>query len=132
MELHLKITGFILIGIAFIHVIFPKYFNWETELASLSLVNKQMMYIHTFFIAITVFLMGFFCIYSAADMISTKLGGQLSFGLFVFWFLRLIFQFYGYSSKLWKGKTFETWIHVLFSFLWIYFSLVFFLIYWNR
>lgn len=88
------------------------------------------MYVHTFFIAMVVFLMGVFCVYSSSDIVYTKLGQQLSLGLFIFWTTRLIFQFFVYSPKLWKGKPFELTVHVLFSLLWIYFSVVFFLIYW--
>ncbi len=130
MELHLKITGYLLILLALIHLVFPRYFNWRRELSYLSLINKQLMYVHTFFIALVVFLMGVFCIYSSSDIIYTKLGQQLSLGLCIFWTTRLIFQFCIYSPKLWKGKTFESTVHILFSLLWIYFSMVFFLIYW--
>lgn len=129
MELHLKIIGLLLIMLAFIHVIFPKYFNWKKELASLSLINNQMMYVHTFFVAITVFLIGLLCFFCADDIPNTRLGKQLSLGLFVFWGLRLLFQFFVYSSKLWKGKAFETTMHIIFSLLWIYLTTIFFLIY---
>ena len=53
MEIHLKASGIALILLAFLHSIFPKYFNWKKELKGLSLVNRQMMQIHTFFIALT-------------------------------------------------------------------------------
>jgi hypothetical protein len=36
-----------------------------------------------------------------------------------------------YSSILWKGKTFETAMHILFSILWVYLSIIYFLIFWN-
>ena len=130
MEIHLKIVGSILIILALLHLIFPRYFNWGKELASLSLINKQLMYVHTFFIGLIVLLMGIFCIYSSQESIYTSLGQQLSFGLFIFWSTRLVFQFWVYSPKLWKGKLFESTVHVLFSLLWIYISVVFFLIYW--
>ena len=130
MELHLKIIGIILVLLATLHVIFPKYFNWKQELSSLSLINKQVMYVHTFFIALMVLLMGILCICCAADMVNTTLGRQVSFGLFVFWACRLIFQFFVYSPALWKGKAFETAVHIVFSLLWAYLTTVFFLVYW--
>jgi hypothetical protein len=129
MELHLKIIGLLLIVLAFIHVSFPKYFNWKKELASLSLINNQMMYVHTFFVAIVVLLMGLLCFFCSADITNTKLGKQLSLGLFIFWGLRLIFQFFVYSPKLWRGKSFETAMHIVFSLLWIYLTAIFLLIY---
>ena len=116
-------------GLALVHIIFPKYFNWKEELKSLSLINRQMMTIHTFFIALTVFLMGLLCLTSAAELTETRLGKTISLGLGIFWSLRLIIQFFGYSPKLWKGKRYETIIHILFSALWLYLSIIFWMNY---
>lgn len=125
MHIHLKIIGTLLIMLALIHGVFPRYFKWEKELGSLSLFNRQLITIHTFFIALTVFLMGLLCLTSSSDLIETSFGKKISLGLGVFWVIRLIIQFFGYSSKLWKGKTFETTVHILFTFLWTYLSFVF-------
>jgi hypothetical protein len=125
MELHLKVIGVLLVVLAMMHVIFPRHFDWKIQLSGLSLINRQMMYVHTFFIALVVLLMGVLCITSASELVNTALGKKICFGLFVFWFARLVIQFFGYSSELWKGKTFETTVHVVFTFLWVYFSGVF-------
>lgn len=125
MELHLKIIGFILIILAIVHGVFPRLFNWQKELSSLSLVNKQIMYVHTFFIALVVFLMGVLCLTSSTELIEKILGKRICFGLGLFWTIRLIIQFFGYSSELWKGKTFETSVHILFICLWTYLSFIF-------
>lgn len=130
MEVHLKIIGSLLVVLAFIHLFFPKYFKWRDDLNKLSLINQQIMYVHTLFIALTVFLMGLLCITSSFELLNSKLGNKLSLGLFFFWLIRLLIQFFGYSSKLWKGKLFETSIHILFSILWSYFCVVFFSVYW--
>lgn len=45
--------------------------------------------------------------------------------LHLFWAIRLFIQLFVYASKLWKGKTFETAMHVLFTLLWIYLVVVF-------
>ncbi len=125
MEIHFKIIGIILIALALVHVIFPKYFNWQKELQSLSLVNKQMMVVHTFFIALTILLMGLLCLTSSTELITTKLGKTISLGLGIFWSIRLFIQFFGYSATLWKGKPFETTVHIVFSLLWLYLSGIF-------
>jgi hypothetical protein len=129
MEIHFKIIGILLIGLALTHAVFPKYFKWKEELASLSLINKQMMLIHTFFIAVVVFLMGILCLSSSYQLIETELGKKVSFGIGIFWLLRLFIQFFWYSPKLWKGKIFETIVHVAFSILWMYLSVLFLLPY---
>ena len=126
MEIHLKASGIALILLAFLHSIFPKYFNWKKELKGLSLVNRQMMQIHTFFIALTVFLMGLLSFCLSEDLVLTALGQKLCVGIGVFWSIRGALQFVGYSSKLWKGKTFETIVHIALSEFWVYLSLVYF------
>lgn len=130
MEIHFKIIGVLLIALSFIHVIFPRYFNWSKELASLSLINRQMMYVHTFFIAFVVFLIGILCLTSSGELLTTSLGKKVALGIGVFWLIRLFIQFFGYSSILWKGKLMETAIHIVFSFFWAYLSIIFFASYW--
>lgn len=127
-ETQLITIGFLLMALALVHSIFPKYFSWKDELIKLSLVNRQMMQVHTFFIAFVVFLMGLLCVTSYTDLIHTPLGKRIALGFSVFWGIRMIFQFFIYSPKLWKGKTFETIVHVVFSIFWIYLTTVFFLI----
>jgi hypothetical protein len=131
MGIHIKITGVILMALALLHLIFPRYFNWEKELPALSLINRQMMVVHTFFIALMVFLMGLLCLSSADELIETSLGKKIALGLGVFWSIRLFIQFFGYSADLWKGKAFETIVHILFSLLWAYVSIVFWVTHFN-
>lgn len=131
MIIHLNIIGVTLILLGLIHIIFPSYFKWKTELAGLSLVNRQMMYIHTFFIAFAIVLMGALCLWASNEIVSTALGKKISLGMGIFWTTRLLFQFVGYSKKLWFGKLFESVVHYAFVFYWGYLSGVFFTIYWS-
>lgn len=129
LETHLKIIGILLMALAIVHVVFPKYFSWKEELQRLSLVNRQMMQVHTFFIALVVFLIGLLCATSYRELIVTSLGKRISLGLSIFWGIRMLFQFFIYSPQLWKGKIFETIIHIVFSLFWIYLTVIFFLAY---
>jgi len=131
MELQIEIIGYLLILLSCIHVIFPKYFGWKEDLAPLQQINRSMMKVHTFFIALTVFLMGLLCVTSAEDLLQTELGRKICLGLGLFWLIRLFFQFFIYPSSLWKGRRLETVIHIIaivfwvflsYSFLWGYFS----------
>lgn len=88
-------------------------------------MNRQLMYVHSFFIALVVFLTGLLCLSSANELINTNLGKKISLGLGIFWAIRLFVQFFGYSPALWKGKRFETGMHILFSMFWTYLSTVF-------
>lgn len=125
MNVHIQIIGSLLIILSLIHLPFPNYFNWKIEFQSLSLFNKQMIGVHTFFIALTVFLMGTLCLISTKELTTTPLGKIICLGLGIFWGIRLIVQLFVYSPKLWRGKRFETIIHILFSCLWLYLTIVF-------
>jgi len=120
-----QIAGFILIALATVHVIFPRYFGWKSDLKHLQLVNRQMMEVHTFFIALTVFLMGILCVVSAEDLAGTRLGRTVCAGFAVFWGARFLVQFFWYSPSLWRQKRFETFVHIVFSILWASLTLLF-------
>jgi hypothetical protein len=124
-ELNLKVVGVLLIALALLHLAFPNYFKWKQEMEAISLINKQMMYVHTFFIALVLLMMGVLCLTSAEEIVQTSLGKKLAIGLGVFWLVRLGVQFFGYSSTLWRGKRLETSIHILFIALWTYLSYTF-------
>ena len=130
--IHFTITGGLLILLALLHLSFPRYFNWEEDLKDLSLINRQMMKVHTFFIGLVVFLIGVLCLTSADELVHTNLGKKISLGIGLFWLVRLVVQFFGYSKKLWKGKTFETIMHIVFSVLWLYLSSVFIINYFTH
>ena len=89
------------------------------------------MKVHTFFIALVVFLIGLLCLTSSSELIHTELGKKVSLGFGIFWCFRLLTQFFGYSSELWKGKKMETAIHIIFTILWIYLSCVFLSVYFT-
>ena len=125
MEIHVKIVGSLLIALSLMHIVIPKYFKWEQELTSLSLITKQILYVHTFFIAFILLLTGLLCLSYSHELLHDPFGRVICLGFFGFWLTRLIFQFLVYSPKVWRGKRFETVMHVMFSGLWLYFSGVF-------
>ncbi len=128
MILHLQVLGAVLIALSLLHLGFPRYFEWRRDLAPLMLINRQMMYVHAGFIALVVLMIGLLCVTSAGELTTTLLGRRIALFIGIFWAARLLVQFTGYSSALWKGKRFETWMHVLFSLLWVYSTAVFLLV----
>jgi hypothetical protein len=125
MEFHLKTIGILLSILDFIHLGFPRYFDWKNELKSLNLVNRQIFKVHTFFIGLVVLLIGLLCYFCSSELVTTELGRKICIGLSVFWILRLYFQLFFYSTDLWKGKKLETNIHIVFTAFWIYMCWVF-------
>ncbi len=127
--IHIQVIGYLLFVLALIHFAFPKYFNWKEDLSKISLINRQMMKTHTFFLVLILLGMACLSAFYTSELLNTILGKALLLFLAVFWTLRLIAQLCTYSSKLWKGKTFETIVHIIFTLFWTYCSSIFWLAY---
>ena len=109
----------VLLGLS--HAFFSRYFGWERELAEVSLLTRQIFFVHSFFIALGVVLGGagsFLC--ADALLRPGALSRTLLAGMTVFWLCRLLAQFFAYDARIWKGDRFRTVMHVAFSALWIY------------
>ena len=118
MTLALQVAGVLQLALALVHVIFPRYFHWAEELPRLSLVNAEMMRVHTLFVALTVAGFGLLSVGWAGDIAGTPFGRTFAVAVGLFWAVRLVVQFVGYSGELWRGKRFETGVHVAFVVLW--------------
>lgn len=125
MILLLELAGWSLLVLALLHGLFPRRFRWRDQLAGCDLLTRQIFYIHTFFIALTVALMGALCIVASKDLLHSRLGQLCCIGMAIFWGLRFIIQFVGYSPQLWRGKAFETTMHIVFSFYWAALTILF-------
>jgi hypothetical protein len=124
--LNLRIVGASMMLLAILHAGFYKRFDWKDELPKLSLLNRQIFYVHVFFIALALLMQGFGCIFFAPALCEkSTLADAVSAGMCVYWLIRLIFQFVVYDKKLWQGKKFETSMHIVFTLLWLYYVVVF-------
>lgn len=130
---HLRAAGVLLLALALFHGVMPKRFGWREEMKNVSLLSRQIFYVHTFFIALTVGLMGVLSLFYAEELLKpSPLARGVLGGLSIFWLLRLAFQFFVYDASLWRGQAFETRIHWLFSALWFYLAIVFSWAWWRQ
>lgn len=119
--LHLKVVGALLLALGLAHSLFDRYFKWETELAQLSLLTRQIFLVHCFFISLSIVLMGACSLfYTNALLGSGTLSRVVLTGFVLFWAIRLAFQVFVYDSAIWRGRRFYTFMHVIFSILWTY------------
>src|SRR5262245_2279223 len=51
-ELHLRIVGVLLLGLVILNLYVPRRFNWKAELATLTLLNRQIFQVHAAFICV--------------------------------------------------------------------------------
>ena len=126
LELNLRAAGASQLLLALLHLSFSRRFNWAGELARLSLLNRQIFYVHTFFVALVVAGMGVLSLVGTAALLATgPLVGWVAGGCALFWLCRLYCQFFYYDADLWRGNRFNTTVHVLFAALWSWYSLTY-------
>lgn len=131
LELLLRLAGVSLIGLAALHLFLPKRFHWREEFARVSLLNRQIFYVHCLFICLMLILMGVLCLFWAPILlIPSPLSELVAAGLAIFWLCRLAIQWFVYDSQLWRGKRFETVMHIAFTGLWTFYTGVFAAVWW--
>lgn len=120
-ELLLRVAGALQVGLALLHVVFPKRFDWEHELPRLSLLNRQMFVVHTLFIGLFVLMSGALSLLAPQALLApTPLSRLVLGGLATFWGLRLVVQWFVYDHSLWRGHAFNTGVHAAFTAMWVY------------
>jgi hypothetical protein len=118
---HLRISGALLIALALSHLWFPRRFAWATELSALSLLNRQIFLVHSFFIALFVFLNSvLFTGYTGLLLEPGPLRDVVLTGIAVFWLCRLLVQSFVYDRRLWRGNRLNTMVHFALTAFWAY------------
>ena len=121
LRIHLQIVGILLVLLGASHAFFNRYFGWEQELATVSLLTRRVFFVHSFFIGLGVVLAGagsFLC--ANALLRPGPLNRAILAGMATFWLCRLLAQFFAYDSVIWRGDRFRTSMHIAFALLWCY------------
>lgn len=122
-QTNLQIAGALLIGLGLAHGGFNRYFGWKAETAQLSLFTRQVFHVHCFFIALVLVLMGALSIFYSSELLRPdRLSHAVCGALAVFWIIRLAAQWFVYEGRIWRGSRFLTFMHGMFSLLWMYLS----------
>ena len=133
LSLHLKVAGILLLGLAVAHLYFPKRFGWRAELEKVSLLTRQIFYVHCFFICLLLVMMGLLSAVWTDELIRpSPLARVVLAGLTIFWGTRLVIQWFIYDAKLWRGDRFNTAMHILFTILWSYYVCVYAAALWRQ
>lgn len=114
-----QLAGGLLIVLALSHAWFPRRFQWRKDAAAMSLLNRQIFYVHSFFIALVVLLNGVLFLGWSHQLVRPEpMAKVLLTGIGIFWSARLAVQLFVYDRRLWYGNRPKTLIHVLFTCLW--------------
>ena len=118
---NLRVVGCLLMLLGVSHLFFNRYFGWERELETVSLLTRRIFLVHTFFIGLGVVLAGAVSLlYADALLRPGALNRAILAVLAAFWLCRLLAQFVAYDSAIWRGNRFRTVMHAAFSVLWCY------------
>ena len=128
---HLRAAGILMAVLVLVNLLVPGRFRWRQEMARLSLINRQIFRVHSFFIVLTLAMFSALLLTcSDALVVPTRLSRAVLTGLAVFWFARALVQWFYYSPRLWRGNRFNTVMHWLFSALWVYLTTTFLAALW--
>ena len=123
---HLRLVGLLLVLLGLSHAFFNRYFGWSRELESVSLLTRRVFFVHMFFIAFGIGILGALTFAYARDLQHpSSLNRGLLASASAFWFCRLLAQFVGYDPAIWRGNRFRTFMHVAFTLLWTYITAIY-------
>lgn len=122
----LRIAGAGLILLALLHIPIGRQLGWREDCKRLAPVNEAVFHVHTFFICLTVVIMGLPCLLEPAIfLVPGRAGAWISWSFAAFWGCRLYFQWFVYPAALWRGKRLETAVHLVFTAIWLALTAVF-------
>jgi len=125
-ELHLRVVGVLLLALVALNLYVPRRFNWRGELATISLLNRQIFQVHAAFICVILVMFAALALLYPRELLEpTPLARAILAGLAAFWLLRLLTQWFVYDPRLWRGRRFETIVHLVFTGVWTYFAATF-------
>jgi hypothetical protein len=129
---HLRAVGVILALLVGVNLAVPVRLRWREEMARLSLLNRQIFQAHSVFLVLTLAMMSALLLTSAdALLVPGPLSRAILIGLTAFWGLRMLMQWWFYSAAIWRGNSFNTVMHVVFSATWVYMTSVFGIALWR-
>ena len=93
LPLNLTIAGVLLLGMGILHVALPGVLQWNRELAGASPLNREVSYVHCFFIGLACLLWGLLPLTAGRSLLQPSPVARLVLiGAVVFWASRLAIQ----------------------------------------
>jgi hypothetical protein len=90
---HLTLVGPILLVLGLVHVALPRVLAWQHELSGASLLNRQVSYVHCYFIGLVCVLWGLLPLVAGPDLLRPHPVTRLVLvGAVGFWGSRLVIQ----------------------------------------
>ncbi len=118
---HFRLAGTLLILLGLAHLTFGRLLNWRSDLAKLSLVNRQIFLVHCFYIALLLIMLGALSAFGAQLLLEPQpLSRIVLAGSMLLWCIRLYIQWFFFDRSLWRENSFNKAAHVLLTAFWTY------------
>jgi hypothetical protein len=119
--LQLRFAGSLVVALGLAHVVLPMALGWRWDLASLTLINRQVAYVHLAFIGVICVLLGLLSLTQPEALLGDRpLGHAVLAGLVVFWGLRLAIQLVVFDRRSWPGASAGAVVHLAALATWTY------------
>jgi hypothetical protein len=93
LTMNLTVCGILLVGLGILHIALPAVLGWRRELAGAAPLNREVSYVHCFFIGLTCALWGLLPLTAGSLLLQPGPVTRLVLiGAVVFWASRLIIQ----------------------------------------
>jgi len=126
MKTWLQIAGLLQVLLALAHFGFARKLGWRDDLQRVSLLTRQVFWVHASFLMLVLAGFGSVSLFYADELRGgSPLARFLVGGLTTFWAVRWYCQFFVYRSELWRGNRVHTTAHILFALLWTFLTLVY-------
>lgn len=123
---HLRVAGALLLCLAAAHVVLPRALGWKVELQGVSLMTRQVSYVHTYFIGLMCALFGLAGTVLADDLVAPdRMARAVLIGAIAVWGSRLLAELCVFDPVLWRTSAVTILGHVAFVALWTYQTVVF-------
>jgi hypothetical protein len=91
--LNLTVSGVLLVGLGVLHIALPAVLGWHRELASASPINREVSYVHCYFIGLACVLWGLLPLSAGSLLVQhNPITRLVLFGAVTFWASRLVIQ----------------------------------------
>lgn len=101
------------LAIAVLNLFLVRLMHWESDIARMPLLIREVFRVHAWFISVTLGIFGLVTWRFANEMASgaNPIGTWLCAGIGLFWAIRTLLQVTYYSSSHWKGQPARTLSH---------------------
>ena len=120
----LKVVGVILLGLGVVHLALPLALGWSHELIGASQLNREVSYVHCYFIGLSCTLWGLLPLASGTALLERNpVTRMVLIGAIAFWASRLVIQLAVFNRHARESKSWCL-LSLAGTGLWLYITLV--------